>query len=254
MSESTAMWLDGTAQHAVESFWLWCGELEPYPRSLERAVSLALPVVLVKLPRLRLQSVESWFEQRGATFRFNCRSRDVRGCLVAYGGQGLIFVDGTDPEDERRFTVAHEIAHFILDYLLVRERACAKFGAQIADVFDGARRPSVAERVGAVLAGAPLGVFTELMERDETGGGASGKVYRIEDRADRVALALLAPPEDVLAEVDTSATTFRGRHESLNRLLRTRFGLPAVAASAYASSLLESVGRGPSWVESLWLR
>jgi hypothetical protein len=249
-----AMWLDGASQEAVERFWQQYGEVEPYPRSLECAVSLVLPVVLVKLPHLRLRGVESWFEQRGAAFRFNCRSRAVRGCLVVYGGQGLIFVDGADPEDERRFTVAHEVAHFMMDYWLMRERACAKFGAQIVEVFDGARRPSVSERVGALLTGAPLGVYTELMERDEAGAAARGSVYQIEDRADRVALALLASPEDVLAEADSSAASFAARHENMRELLCARFGLPTAMAAAYARSLLESIGCGPSWIETLRLR
>src|ERR1041384_4119895 len=253
MNESAAMWLDGASQDAVERFWQQCGEIEPYPRSLERAVSLALPVVLVKLPHLRLQGVESWFERRGATFRFNCHSRTVRGCLIAYGGHGLIFVDGTDPEDERRFTIAHEVAHFMLDYWLLRERAAVKFGGQIMEVFDGLRRPNISERVGALLVGAQLGVYTKLMERDEA-GAAHGAVYQIEERPARVPLALLAPPEDVLAEADTAAASFPARHESVSDLLGTRFGLPAAAAKAYARSLLESIGRGPSWVESLRLR
>jgi hypothetical protein len=247
------MWLDGASQAVVERFWRQGSGDEYYPRDIERAVPLALPVALVKVPSLELSGVEDWLAWRGGTFRFNCRSRSVRGCLLAYGGRGFIFVDAADPEDERRFTIAHEAAHFLSDYLLLRERACAKFGPRIAEVFDGRRTPTVGERVGALLTGATLGVYTKLMERDEA-GAAGGAVYRIEDRADRVALGLLAPPEEVLAEIDTSLPTFAARHESVSRLLRRRFGLPAPAADAYARSLLESVGRGASWVESLRLR
>jgi hypothetical protein len=220
---------------------------------MERAVLLALPVVVIRQPRLELRGVEAWLAERGAAFRFNCRSRSVRGCLVAYGGRGTIFVDAEDPEDERRFTVAHEAAHFMSDYLSLRERACAKFGSRIAEVFDGTRKPTVSERVGALLSGAPLGVYTKLMEREGSGAGV-GAIYRIEDRADRIALALLAPPEVVLAEADTSASTFAARRETVSRLLRERFGLPPQLADAYARSLLEDTGRGASWVESLRLR
>lgn len=247
------MWLDGASQAVVERFWQQGSGDEHYPRDIERAVPLALSVALVKLPSLELRGVEDWLSERGRAFRFNCRSRSVRGCLLAYGGRGFIFVDYADPEDERRFTVAHEAAHFLSDYLLLRERACAKFGPRIAEVFDGKRSPTVAERVGALLTDAPLGVYTKLMERDQA-GSAGGAVYRIEDRADRIALALLAPPEEVLAEADTSSPTFAARHQSVTRLLRERFGLPAPAAEVYARSLLESVGRGASWVESLRLR
>jgi hypothetical protein len=245
------MWLDNASREAVNQFWRRCGEVEPFPRSLEQSVALALPVALIKLPRLMLSDIESWLARRAAPFSFNCHSRAVRGCLVAVGGHGFIFVDGADPKDERRFTVAHEAGHFIVDYWLLREAAIEKFGGRIAEVFDGLRRPVVTERVHAVLADTRLGVYTKLMERD--GGGSAG-VWEVEDRADRVALALLAPPEDVLSSADASGATFAERQAALTLTLRERFGLPASAADGYATSLLESIDRGPSWAESLRLR
>jgi hypothetical protein len=248
------MWLDGTSEKVVVRFWQQCGEIEPFPRSLERSISLALPVTLVKLPHLKLHGIESWFERRGTSFRFNCRSRAVRGCLVAYGGQGLIFVDGADPDDERRFTIAHEVAHFIVDYLLVRETALLKFGQKIIEVLDGLRLPSVTERIHALLAETSLGVYTDLMDREEVGASTSAEIWDIEDRADRVALALLAPPEEVLSEVDSSATSFGKREEAMVSTLSERFGLPNSIAVTYARALLESLERGPSWIETLRLK
>jgi hypothetical protein len=245
------MWLDGVSQEAVERFWQQCGETEPFPRNLERPISLALPLTLVKLPHLKLQSIENWLERRGAAFRFNCRSRAVRGCLIAYGGQGLVFLDGADPDDERRFTIAHEVGHFVMDYLLVRERAIVKFGEKIVEVFDGLRLPSLTERVHALLAGTALGVYTELMEREADNGLSHSEVWDIEDRADRVALALLAPPEVVLAQTDTSAMSFEQRRTAMFNVLQESFGLPASIASLYAHALLEEIGRGQSWAENL---
>ena len=248
------MWLDGASQEVVERFWRQCGEVEPFPRSLERAVSLALPLTLVKLPHLRLNSIEGWLEFRGVPFRFNCRSRAVRGCIVAYGGQGLIFVDGTDPDDERRFTIAHEVGHFIVDYLLVREAALSKFGQKIIEVLDGLRLPSVTERVHALLVGTSLGVYTDLIERDDASALARSDVWEIEDRADRIALALLAPPEEVLSGTDMSASNFEQREVAITGVLAERFGLPNSVAVPYSRVLLESVGRGPSWTETLRLK
>ncbi len=248
------MWLDNASQKAVNQFWRQCGETEPFPRNLDKSVSLALPLTLVQLPYLKLHGIESWFERRGASICFNCHSRAVRGCLVAYGGQGVIFVDGADPDDERRFTIAHELGHFIVDYLLVRETAFAKFGEKIIEVFDGLRLPSITERVHALLAETSLGVYTNLMERDEASAGARTEVWDIEDRADRVALVLLAPPEEVLSETDTSAPGFEQREASMTGVLGERFGLPHSIAITYARVLLESIGRGPSWVETLGLK
>lgn len=248
------MWLDNLSQEAVDLFWQRCGETEPFPRNLESAVALALPVALTAQPHLMLHGIEHWLEQRGAPFSFNCRSRLVRGCLIAFGGQGLIFIDGADPDDERRFTVAHEVGHFIIDYWLVREEAISKFGESIAEVFDGLRPPGVTERVYALLVGGRLGVYTNLMERSGEGGRTQAEVWEVEDRADRVALALLAPPEDVLSRIDTSAATFAERQATMVSALREFFGLPQSVAPSYATSLLTSIGRGPSWVESLRLK
>lgn len=103
------MWLDNASQEAVNLFWQRCGETENFPRTLERSIALALPLCLVKLARLKLNVIESWLARRRAPFQFNCQSRAVRGCLVAFGGQGLVFVDGADQVDEQRFTIAHTV-------------------------------------------------------------------------------------------------------------------------------------------------
>ncbi|MGH9766423.1 MAG: ImmA/IrrE family metallo-endopeptidase [Blastocatellia bacterium] len=248
------MWLDNAGQEVVNNFWRRCGEVEEFPRRLERSVSLALPVCVVKLPRLKLAAVENWLARRGESFQFNCRNRAMRGCLIAFGGDGFIFVDGSDPEDEQRFTLAHELAHFLTDYWLAREKALKKFGPAVAGAFDGLRRPTVTERVHAVLAGTQIGVYTNLLERDEASGDFDSSVWEIEDRADRIALALLAPPEEVLALADTTASQFAERHSAIAALLHRHFGLPESIAAAYGRALLNAIGRGPSWVETLWLK
>lgn len=248
------MWLDNASQQAVHGFWQRCGEVEAFPRRLERATVLALPVCIVKLSHLKLSVIENWLARRGAGFQFNCPSRAVRGCLIAHGGEGVIFIDGADPEDEQRFTLAHELAHFISDYWLARESALAKFGSSIAAVFDGLRRPNVTERLHAVLTGTPLGVYTNLLERDQGSERFNSAVWQIEDRADKIALALLAPPEAVLALADTTASPFAARQATITALLQQHFGLPASIADAYGRALLDYAGCGPSWVETLRLK
>jgi hypothetical protein len=246
------VWLDTSSQDAVRSFWELCGEVESFPRNLERSLALALPVTLVKLPKLMLHKVEGWLQRRGVAFQFSCCSRAVRGCLVAFGGEGLIFVDGSDPDDERRFTLAHEIGHFLVDYWQPRRRAESTLGHTITSVLDGARPPTVSERVHALLVQAPVGVHTSLMERDTNADSA--KVWQIEDRADKVALALLAPPEEVLSRTELAAAQFEQRLFSATSVLRTDFGLPCSVASSYGRSLLVLAHRGSSWLETLGLR
>jgi uncharacterized protein DUF955 len=81
------------------------------PRDLQGTVSLALPVLTVTLPALALDRIEVWLLARGIDHRFDVGNRRLHGCLVATRGHGFIFVDGADSENERRFTLAHEIAY-----------------------------------------------------------------------------------------------------------------------------------------------
>jgi hypothetical protein len=244
------MWLDNRSQEAINQFWRLCGEVEPFPRNLERSIALALPVTLVKLPHLKLQQVEFWLRRRGVSFLFDCPSRAVRGCLIAFGGEGFVFVDGADGDEERRFSLAHEVAHFLIDYWQPRQKAIARFGGAIADVLDGLRSPSVNERLGALLTGISIGVHIDLMER----ANVDAELWDIENRADKVALALLAPPEEVLSTVDLSACKFDQRREATSTVLQENFGLPSSIARAYAYALLNAVGKGPSWAENIGLK
>jgi hypothetical protein len=73
------MWLDASSQQSVDLFWERCGEPEPFPRALEQAVQFAFPVVVIKLPKLQLSQIETWFARRNTKYQFGCASRAVRG-------------------------------------------------------------------------------------------------------------------------------------------------------------------------------
>ena len=40
----------------------------------------------------------------------------LAGFLYAHRGNGIIFIEETDPEERRKFSLAHELGHFINDY------------------------------------------------------------------------------------------------------------------------------------------
>jgi hypothetical protein len=248
------VWLDNGSQILVDKFWEWSGILEPFPRSLERPIAFALPIAIVKLPRLHLQQVEGWLRARGIIYEFGCSDRLVHGCLVAYCGKGMIFVDGTDQDDERRFTLAHEVAHFILDYLSPRQVAIERLGEAICFVLDGLRPPSIDERVQAWLSHCRLGVYTNLMEREGRVDDLTGTLDSLENNADRVALALLAPPARVMASIDPNMLSYDEREKDIIRKLVTNFGLPASIAHTYGRALLVHAGMGRSWLARIGLR
>jgi len=246
---------EGWLERIVEEFWSKAGGREPFPRNLEQPILWGLPLAILKLPRLWVRDVEAWLEQRGVPFRLGCADRPLRGCLVAYGGRGCVLLDGADPEDERRFSLAHEAAHFLLDYLKPRERAVARLGAAILEVFDGLRGPTVDERVDAVLGHASIGVHTHLMERQPGGVLGCGRIAGAESRADRLALELLAPAGEAQRRVARfrRPSTFQGGVALAVEVLTGDFGMPTAMAEPYAKLIIRSWRGGPSFREWLGL-
>lgn len=233
-------WLARTAAQ----LWAAIGELPAPPRDLAPLVSRALPLSVVTLPDLDLIQIEHWFRQCNVPYRFLCRNRALCGCVVAARGHGLLFVDANDPAAEQRFTVAHEIAHFLLDYLEPRQAAIAALGDSIRPVLDGERPPTTEERIHAVLSQVRLGIYYDLMPRAAAGGIDQGYIMRAEDRADWLALELLAPAEAVLASAaPLPATTPFECSRRLFTVLCDQFGLPPAIARDYSAMLARQTAR-----------
>jgi hypothetical protein len=226
----SALWVE----EAAEQFWAAVGE-EPagFPRDLRRAIALALPLAVVELPRLRVAAIEEWLAQRRRPLSLATRDRRVRACLLVYQGTGVVFLDGTDPADEQRFSLAHEVAHFLLHYVQPREQAVQRLGSAILAVFDGDRRPALGERVEAVLAGiGPLQPHLHLLDRPDRGPAHFGRLGAVEEQADTLALELLAPSATVRTRLDACATV-----TEVQRALSETFGLPASVAATLALEL-----------------
>jgi hypothetical protein len=148
--------------------------------------------------------------------------------------------------------MAHEVAHFLLDYQVQRQRAIERLGPQIEEVLDGQRLPTPEERVDGLLANAPVGLYAHFMHR--VGGDiAADKVLESESQADLLAFELLAPEAEVWQGVSKnfSKRPFTARRASLQRLLVRRFGLPSDPAGRYSSTLCRSRFGSPSLRE--WL-
>ncbi|MEP6776225.1 MAG: ImmA/IrrE family metallo-endopeptidase [Chloroflexota bacterium] len=246
------MWLEAGLGRLVDDFW---GAL-PYdppafPRDLSRVASMALPVVTKELPHLSLKGVNRWLSERNMAESVSGPDRLLRGCMLAYGGYGIVLADSNDPADEKRFTVAHELAHFLIDYSEPRVRAIEALGDEIIPVLDGLRAATRVERLHAILSTVPLGLHVELMERTTAGGYTAKATLDAEDRADRLALELLAPADDALDAmsdlIESSGLSHGSRRVRATRLLASRYGLPEAQARDYARLLLKDVERGSSF-------
>lgn len=223
-------------------------ELRKYPRDIERAVAHALPLHVVRIPKLHVHHIAKWCTSHGTAFNCDYPDRALRGCLVAFRGQGAIFVDGTDPADETRFTIAHETGHFLADYADVRSAAIKSFGQSITAVLDGERQASPVERVAAMLRSVPIGVHTHLARRENANWAV---LEGTESRADQLAVELLAPWRLLRTEAGRHAG--RSRDEAINRFagrLARRCGIPQDVAVLVAGARLP-VDTRPAFLRAL---
>jgi hypothetical protein len=239
----------------AEGFWRAAGGEWPFPRDLEGAVPWALPLAVQQVPGLRVRDVEVWLNHHAVPLRLRCPDRPLRGCLVAHAGRGVVLLDALDPADERRLTLAHEVAHFLLDYREPRRRAERRLGRGILAVLDGLRPSTLQERADAMLSGVRLGVCTHLLDRGPGGVWSAGAVADSEHSADRLALELLAPADEVWRRVERRDRPARHAASvaAVVDALHREFGLPAAVAEGYGRALGERWFGGPSIREWLGL-
>ncbi|MDT0264336.1 ImmA/IrrE family metallo-endopeptidase [Jatrophihabitans lederbergiae] len=241
---ANATTLPGWLGQGIDRFWGENAGPEQFPRDLQLPILINLPVAIIEIDDLTVANLDQWLQVHQLPTFAAVANRPLRGCLAAYAGVGILFVDRSDDHDQRRVTVAHEIGHFVLDYLLPREDV-ARRRPDLLAVLDGERAPTDAERFDALLADVPVGFHTHLLERDAHGGHLSSATAQVEDRAERLALELLAPMRSVMRETATAADS--------RAVLRERFGLPAGLATRYANhiarlrpqrprSLLDAIG------------
>jgi hypothetical protein len=241
-------------QCIADEFWKKAGACEPFPRQLESSILWALPVAVIKLPRLWASDVEAWLADRGIQFHLNVTNRLLHGSLLAYQGRGCILLNGADNDSEIRFSLAHETAHFLLDYQFPRQKAVNIFGETILEVFDGLRAPTVQERIHGILKQIPIGFHLHIMSKGTAGQFSGDDILGIEDNVDLLALEIISPEVEVRRRV---ARVWGERHgqgciDVATRILNNEFGLPPDISASYAVYLYPRV-QTPSTVKD-WLR
>ncbi len=214
-------------------------------RDVEAAVAWSAPLAVVALPALDEQRARAWLTERNVPLDGGAGTRPLRGLLLASRGAGIAFVDETLEHAERRFTVAHELGHFLFDYIEPRDRVLWEAPALI-EVIDGWRPAGRAERAEAILARVPLGLHTHLLERDAH-GGAAPDVELAEDAASQFALELLSSWPEVLeatraVAAETAGLPFDERVRRAAEVLAARFALPDERAAVRAVSALRALG------------
>jgi hypothetical protein len=239
-----ALW----AAELAKTFWSQVGGDEPFPRHLCGPIR-AMPLTVEPITELTVRRVCQWLRANGIFQSSPTHDRPLRGCLTADCGHGIVFLDAADPEDEQRFSLAHELAHFLRDYWRPRQLAIQRLGAQALDVLDGKRPPTSQERLGALLGGVPLGFHMHLMDRDAQRRPVDSASRDAEICADRLACELLAPAEHVAATHATFCSEQSA--QSLVERLCSYYGLPKGEANRYACQLLGESTPVEGWLVSL---
>ncbi|MDB5306941.1 MAG: ImmA/IrrE family metallo-endopeptidase [Gemmataceae bacterium] len=212
----------------ADRFWAAAGPPPPFPRDLLGPASIGFPITILDRPRLSIASVLGWFAGRRIALPLDEPDRPLRACLVATHGQGFVFLDAADDPAERRFSLAHEIAHFLRDYWHPRETIIRRLGPAAREVLDGDRPPTPAERLQAILRHVSVRPFVHLLRRDESGRPLTPAESAAEAAADQLAFELLAPAELFVDHRSAGAVA---------TCLRNAFGFPPGPAAAYAALL-----------------
>ena len=209
----------------AENFWTQAGLLAEFPRHIEQAIAVTLPLALVKLPMLNAKTVGRWLELRSLSLPLPNDKRDLMGCLIAHQGKGIIFINGADTDEEQRYTLAHEAAHFIVDYLTPRQEVILALGEQVVAVLDGFREATPGERLDAVLSHIRLSAHIHIMPRDNYGKEPNLSEH-IESRADALALELIAPKSTIISVISQLSAQGVAAHDEVLEKLASHFGLP----------------------------
>jgi Zn-dependent peptidase ImmA (M78 family) len=213
----------------AHTFWIGTGLQDIFPRNIECAIAMKLPLTLVKLPQLSTQVIRQWLERRRIVTSLPLDQRDLLGGLVAYRGYGIIFVCGADDPAEQRLTVAHEVAHFLVDYLHPRQQVIQALGEHMVEVLDGLRKATPSERAAAILSHLRLGAHAHLLPRHGQDEDAQWVVTVAEDRAERLARELVAPQEYIHALLRDLSSHAPIDSEDTRSVLAAYFGLPPYA-------------------------
>jgi hypothetical protein len=224
-------------------FWEQAGPSEPFPRDLAAAIeATGYDVTIKELPNLSVATIRTWL--RVMNIVVEAPDRPLRGCLAPSREVCLLFVDANDSPAERRFTVAHELAHYLRDLRRPRDRVIRNLGPRALEVVDRRRPASESERFAAALVGIDLTARLHLFLREPI--GVSRAVADAEDAADRLAYELLAPAAH-LADVGAE----RWSDEEFHERLIGDYGLPALEAERYVRLLRPTPPSASAWIVAI---
>lgn len=230
---------DAELVRIARDFWISSRLELKFPRDIDRAICRALPICIIRLPQLTSRTASAWLAEHRLAISENSKELPLRGLMIARWGRGLIFVDGDDSEVEIRFSIAHELAHFLLEYWVPRQKILQSIGDRAIEFLEGYRVPYAEERLAGILRGVQWDEFRSSTARTSDGRFVTQAALDAEDLADQLALELLAPVTELsrrgylVASTDTAVEMADGAISACS----TKFGLPKAVTHRYLRML-----------------
>ncbi len=242
-------------ERIAREFWSTVDQVYRDSFDIVSAVDASLIIDLVMIKELSLQKIETWLAERTISIEFDVNDRGLHGALMIKTGSVFMFVEDSQNEIQQRFTVAHEVSHFLLDYHVPKEKAILALGKEIEDVLNGNLAASNPQLALSVIKGITIDPYTFLIENNGNGSFLSWSNFNSENEADYLALELLAPRAKVINETvsSTKRLTYSQFTRKSQEILIGKYGIPSEVARQYASELAYSVTNGPSFLDKLGL-
>ena len=228
-------------------FWKRVGGRFDYPADIAYAATCALDVYVDEVAGLTPVSAAAHIGRGGPRLPDGADERSLHGCVIVGRSGAAILVEKSDDEAEKRFTIAHEVSHYVLEVKQRHERATDRLGREFADTLHGLREATQTERIDAWLNNTRSEAFAHFMDRAPGGRYGCSRMLEAECRADDLALEILAPRSELIA-----AISLMGFSESLKAaqgISERRFGLPEGVAAWYAGRVVWQLMGGPSTAE-----
>ena len=226
-------------------FWERAGGRKGFPADIGYAVMAALEVYIEEVDGLTTVVAASYAGRSGEAVE-----RALRGCILVNRAGGGILVEERDDDAQKRFTVAHEAAHYILEVRRWRERAADRMGSDFVDALYGFREATATERIDAWLHNVRSDTFTHFMDRAPDGGYGYARMSEAECVADDLALEILAPFSDMKDALSSlGRMNFGESLSAARRIAERRYGLPGMIAARYASRVVWKLKGGLSSAE-----
>ena len=233
-------------------FWRRAGGRFSYPADIAYAAMCALDVYVEEVAGLTPVRAAAYVGREGLWILDGADERSLHGCVIIGRSGAAILVEKNEDEAEKRFTVAHEVSHYILEVKQRHNRAADVMGQEFTDTLYGLREATPTERIDAWLNNTHSDALAHFMDRAPGGGYGCSRTLEAECVADDLALEILAPRSELMAAI--SSVGFSESLKAARRISEGRFGLPEGVAERYASRIVWQMKGGPSTAELFGFR